>query len=268
MNNPSLPLAVMPESATFIADAEQLAEELSLSCLEPQQPRSVDSASLLLMVGIEGLWLQQTGPKAPGPVRVDFVEGQSAHRRKFGGGAGQQIAKAVGLKPGVRPLVADVTAGLGRDAFVLATLGCRVTLVERSPVIAKLLEDGLKRASEHQDLADIVSKMTLVHADSREWLTQQLDSEDAPQVVYVDPMFPHSDKSAEVKKEMRLFRDIIGGDDDADQLLAAALKAAKNRVVVKRPRKAPIIEGPEPGLVLAGKSGRFDIYPLKALNKP
>ena len=34
-------------------------------------------------------------------------------------------------------------AGLGRDAFVLASVGCRVRMLERNPVVAALLDDGL-----------------------------------------------------------------------------------------------------------------------------
>ncbi|MCT1282181.1 class I SAM-dependent methyltransferase, partial [Pseudomonas aeruginosa] len=90
---------------------------------------------------------------------------------------------------------------------------------------------------------------------------------EAPQVIYLDPMFPHRDKSALVKKEMRLFRPLVGDDLDAPALLQAALALASHRVVVKRPRKAPIIEGPKPGYSLEGKSSRYDIYPKKALGK-
>lgn len=61
---------------------------------------------------------------------------------------------------------------------------------------------------------------------------------------------------------MRLFRDIVGDDLDAAALLEAALQAATARVVVKRPRKAPVIEGPKPSYVLEGKSSRYDIYAL------
>jgi 16S rRNA (guanine1516-N2)-methyltransferase len=90
-------------------------------------------------------------------------------------------------------------------------------------------------------------------------------SEEAPQVIYLDPMFPHRDKSALVKKEMRLFRPLTGDDDDAPALLEAALALATHRVVVKRPRKAPAIGGGAPAYVLEGKSSRFDIYPKKSL---
>ena len=70
-----------------------------------------------------------------GDVFVDFVAGAMAHRRKFGGGRGEAIAKAVGIKGAELPSVIDATAGLGRDAFVLASIGCQVRLVERHPVV-------------------------------------------------------------------------------------------------------------------------------------
>jgi 16S rRNA (guanine1516-N2)-methyltransferase len=216
-----------------------------------------------LQLGEAGLQLLDLSPQAPGPVRVDFVAGAVAHRRLFGGGSGQMIAKAVGLQPGVRPTVLDATAGLGRDAFVLAQLGCAVTLIERQPLIAALLEDGLQRALSDFDVAPIVAQMHLLRGNAielmRDWAGEP------PQVIYLDPMFPHRDKSASVKKEMRLFRPLVGDDDDAPALLAAALALATHRVVVKRPRKAPAIAGEKPGYVLEGNASRFDIYPKKAL---
>src|SRR5688572_20080391 len=92
------------------------------------------------------LSLIPTGKNAPGPIYADFLTGAAAHRRLHGGGRGQPIARAIGLKPGVKPpSVIDATAGLGRDAFVLACLGCEVTLLERSPTVAALLRDALER---------------------------------------------------------------------------------------------------------------------------
>lgn len=220
-------------------------------------------AGYALQLGEAGLQLVELGPQAPGPVRVDFVEGAVAHRRQFGGGAGQMIAKAVGIAQGIRPQVLDATAGLGRDAFVLASLGCRVDLIERQPLIGGLLEDGLQRAASDAEVANIVARMRLLQGNAIELMGAWQD--EAPQVIYLDPMFPHRDKSALVKKEMRLFRPFVGDDLDAPALLAAALKLASHRVVVKRPRKAPLIEGAKPGYALEGKSSRYDIYPLKKL---
>ena len=220
-------------------------------------------ADFALQLGAEGLQFVELGPQAPGAVRVDFVEGAVAHRRLFGGGTGQMIAKAVGVQPGVRPQVLDATAGLGRDAFVLASLGCTMTLIERQPLIAALLEDGLARARQSAEVAPIAAQMRLLQGNAIELLSAWTD--EAPQVIYLDPMFPHRDKSALVKKEMRLFRPLVGDDLDAPALLAAALALASHRVVVKRPRKAPCIEGAKPSYVLEGKSSRYDIYAKKAL---
>ena len=237
------------------AAADTLAQALSL----PRQGEAI----LALQIGPQGLQLQEIGEQAAGAVRVDFVEGALAHRRLHGGGSGQMIAKAVGIQPGVRPSVLDATAGLGRDAFVLAQLGCPLTLIERQPIIAALLADGIERARTDPEVGPIVERMQLLHGNAITLM--QAWSGEAPQVIYVDPMFPHREKSALVKKEMRVFRPLVGDDDDAPALLAAALALASHRVVVKRPRKAPPIDGPAPGYVLEGKSSRYDIYPLKTL---
>ncbi|TWH77378.1 16S rRNA (guanine1516-N2)-methyltransferase [Azomonas agilis] len=239
----------------FEAQAQQWQSRLGLP--------SPEDLGLILELGAQGLQLRDLGPEAPGPVRVDFVEGAAAHRRQFGGGSGQMIAKAVGIQPGIRPNILDATAGLGRDAFVLATLGCSMTLIERQPVIAALLADGLERALQSLDIQPIIQRMRLVTGNAISLM--QHWSEVPPQVIYLDPMFPHRDKSALVKKEMRLFRPLVGDDEDAVLLLESALALASHRVVVKRPRKAPCISGPTPSLVLEGKSSRYDIYPKRSL---
>ncbi|WP_315972445.1 class I SAM-dependent methyltransferase [Amphritea japonica] len=247
-------------------DARSLAQRLGLPLLDQYDLRDQQFPQLLICESGTRR-LQQTGRKAPGPVLADFVSGAVAHRRKFGGGKGQMIAKAVGIKGSIRPRVADVTAGLGRDSFVLATLGCEVQMVERSPIIHALLESGLQQAQEDLEVADIAARMSLVHADSISWLSGRQGDIQPPQVVYVDPMFPHTDKSALVKKEMRVFRDVVGDDRDSEALLRAALNLAEYRVVVKRPRKAPAIEGQTPSYQLSGKSSRYDIYTLKSLSQ-
>lgn len=201
-------------------------------------------------------------PKLKG-IFVDFVSGAVAHRRKFGGGRGQAIAKAVGLKQGVNPTVVDGTAGLGRDAFVLASLGCQVTLVERNPVVAALLEDGLRRAYQDADIGPwMQQRMTLVHGSS---LTELSTLGEQVDVVYLDPMYPHREKSALVKKEMRVFQSLVGADLDADGLLAPAMELATKRVVVKRPDYAEDLDGVKPSTVIATKKNRFDVYVKAAM---
>lgn len=247
-------IRVDPMTPEFSGAALALANELGLPC--------GGEAEYALQLGISGLQLQELGAGAAGPVRVDFVEGALAHRRQQGGGNGQMIAKAVGIRQGVRPTILDATAGLGRDAFVLAQLGCSVTLFERQALIAALLADGLRRALLDLDVEPIIRRMHFCIGNAIEQM--KIWPGDPPQVIYLDPMFPHREKSSRVKKEMRIFRPLVGSDDDAPELLKAALALATHRVVVKRPRKSPTVGGKEPGYALEGKSCRFDIYPLKA----
>jgi 16S rRNA (guanine1516-N2)-methyltransferase len=212
-----------------------------------------------LHLAAAGLELRQLGQEAPGPLCIDYCAGRADHRRRFGGGVNQTLARAAGIKkrPGLRLI--DVTAGLGRDAYVLATLGCTVTLVERSPVFAALLDDALQRAVLNSETQAIVNRMHLVHADSRDYLSR-LKPDLYPDVIYLDPMYPHREKSALVKKEMRYARALVGDDADAAELLAAALPIARYRVVVKRPAGAPSLAGPTPHTVITGKTTRYDIY--------
>lgn len=193
-----------------------------------------------------------------GAIYVEFTRGVLAHRRKFGGGRGEAVAKAVGIKKDYLPSVIDATAGLGRDAFVLAALGCRVRLLERHPVVYLLLQDGLKRAYQDEEIGELLQQnMQLL---SQTDLTELSPTRDQADVVYLDPMYPHKSKSALVKKEMRVFQQLVGADLDGDLLLTPALALARKRVVVKRPDYAQFLDETPPHFSKETKNHRFDIY--------
>ncbi|ALV90685.1 MULTISPECIES: 16S rRNA (guanine(1516)-N(2))-methyltransferase RsmJ [Pantoea] len=218
-----------------------------------------DQSVMALVLTSEHLELRKRDEPKLGGIFVDFVSGAMAHRRKFGGGRGEAVAKAVGIKGGYLPDVVDATAGLGRDAFVLAALGCRVRMLERHPVVAALLDDGLRRGYEDAEIGGwLRERLTLLHVVSQQALS---DITPAPDVVYLDPMYPHRQKSALVKKEMRVFQSLVGPDEDADALLEPARRLAKKRIVVKRPDYAPPLAGVETQSAVVTKSHRFDIYP-------
>lgn len=187
------------------------------------------------------------------PIAIDFVDGQLNHRRTFRGK--ELIAKAVGIKKDNLPHVIDATAGLGRDAFILASLGCTVSLIERSDMMHQLLADGLARASEDESTREIVARMRLYHGDAKAYFTK-LEAD----VIYCDPMYPERKKSALVKKEMRILRAINGADDDCADLLQAAVAAKVKRVVVKRPKGAENLAELAPNFSYNGKHTRFDVY--------
>lgn len=187
----------------------------------------------------------------------DFVGGAVGHRFRQGGGRGQALPKAIGFKGNNNLHIIDATAGLGRDAFLLASLGATVTLIERNDEMHALLRDGLLRArNENEAYADIVNRMTLIHGDAKVIIpTIEAD------VILVDPMHPPRTKSALVKKEMRQIREIVGTDPDAKELMEIALKHALNRVVLKWPLRADPMEGiRNPSHQITGKSTRYDVF--------
>lgn len=180
-----------------------------------------------------------------GGVAADW--GSREMQSRIAAGKKQILARACGLQKLKSPTLLDGTAGLGRDAYTLARLGAQVTLCERQPLIAALLRDALLRSDAALELLEVPTLEVL--ASGRQW-----------DVVYLDPMYPHTDKTALPGKEMQLFRDLTGGDADADALLAPALACAKHRVVVKRPRHAPPLAGRAPSFDLSSKLARFDVY--------
>jgi 16S rRNA (guanine1516-N2)-methyltransferase len=191
-------------------------------------------------------------------LHVDFVEGKMAHRRKYGGGKQQPLARAFGLHKGEMPDIIDATAGLGKDAFVLANLGCQIQLIEYSKIIAALLENGLQRAQQDQEIGNwITTRLSLICADSKIYLK---NLEKKPTAIYLDPMYPARQKSALVKKEMRIFRQFLAENDTGEELLEVALKVAQKRVVVKRPMDAPFLANKKPNAQIMSENTRFDLY--------
>jgi 16S rRNA (guanine1516-N2)-methyltransferase len=187
----------------------------------------------------------------------DFIGGPVGHRFRFGGGRNQALPKAIGMKAGKTPTVVDATAGLGRDAFLLASLGAEVILIERSPDMHRILEEGLARARETGgDVAEVINRMTLLHGDSIDLLPTL-----TPEVVLVDPMHPPRKKSALVKNEMRLIREIVGPDESSVELMNVALATASSRVVLKWPLRAAPMEGIcRASHQITGKSTMYEVF--------
>lgn len=195
--------------------------------------------------------------RVPAELRVDFVEGAVAHRLRFGGGRGQDLAKAMGLRDGKTPLIIDATAGLGRDSFLLASLGAQVIMIERSEKMHALLMEGMERAeSEGGQFREIIGRMTLLKGDAKD-LIPELGGE----AILVDPMHPERKNSALVKQDLRQVREIVGTDDDAVDLVRVAIKHAQKRAVLKWPAKADPIEGLQVCThQIRGKTTRYDVF--------
>lgn len=249
-----------PQDVQQSERAAALADELGLRYVSSTDG-DADGYRFLLTVTDSRLELRELAARRARPLFVDFVSGPTGYRRHSGLTKRQAIARAVGIGKGITTVV-DATAGLGRDSFLLACLGCEIIAVERSVVLAALLRDGLARAREvatdDSRLAVVVERMTLVAGDACQML-RRLSADEAPDTVYLDPMYPVEVKSALPKRELRICRALVGEDADAGALFEIARGVARRRVVVKRPPHAnPLAESPTQ--TYTGRRVRYDMY--------
>ncbi len=154
--------------------------------------------------------------------------------------------------------IIDATAGMATDSLLLASAGHRVSMVERSPIVAALIEDALSRANNGQE------NLRLYKGDGCV-LIDDISQSDPADIIYLDPMFPEKKKSALSRKGIQSLKQLLTEPEVDALLLGAALECAKYRVVVKRPLKAPEIDGPKPGFSLKGKLVRYDCYSIAKL---
>lgn len=182
------------------------------------------------------------------PLFVDFNSISVQKRRDEG--KKQGLVRACKPVKGMR--IIDATAGWGRDAAILSSFGSEVLMLERQPMMAALLTDGLRRILPASSL-----KLSLVHADTKDYL-QSLAEDEYPDVIYIDPMHPVRQKSALVKKDMQILQRLIGSDDDVSALIQLAITRTRHRVVVKWPQRLPAILQPDSSI--EGKTVRFDVY--------
>ncbi len=227
----------------------------------------VDGAAVTLQLNADasGLSLQDASEPGTTATRVDFLDATLQYRLRTSGKR-QGLGKAVGLDKAAssqQVFVVDATAGLGRDALVLANLGCRVLLLEQSPLMHALLADGFSRGNRvaTSEFQGVLARMHLLHTDARQWLAAAARGEvERPDVVYLDPMFPPRSKQAKVKKDIALLHQLLGSEPDLASLLQAALAVARYRVVLKRPDGKLPPELPAPTLWIGDKPAAFAVY--------
>ena len=220
-----------------------LAKKLDLAVTDLSQAENFD---FLLIKTPKALELHQVGKNFV--LAIDFLDKSLLYRKKKATCNNEALAKAVGLKANRSLNIIDATAGLGKDAFILASLGANVTLIERSLVVAALLQDALERAQEQVS-------MKLVKDDAIKFLTTLKDN--PTDVIYLDPMYPQ--RSSAVKKDIKMLQMLLGSDQDEGELLNTALACAK-RVVLKRPNWANLPTKHKPHMIISTPNHYFAVY--------
>lgn len=256
----------LPLTVTWKTQAEEktaivLAQRLNLPVHSMEEFKNLALDSAQLQITPERIQLVTKDEQGEHSLFAQFETGPLFYRIKKGIGKSEDLSRACGLKSIKGKVhILDLTAGLGRDAFVLASLGAFVHLVERSPIMITLLEDGLERAKKNIEIASIVTENMHLSFGEAIAVLENLTKEAYPDVIYIDPMFDRNAKKALNKIEMRTIRAIVGEDLDAKNILQSALTRARKRVVVKRMRQAETLKGPTPNFMVKGKSCRYDIY--------
>ena len=237
----------------FIADSESTEKAQAIARQYQFDISEKQTHDWQLIFEKNAIYLQALQQNKLCKLSIDFLVGKQAYRRKQSGRK-QEISRACGLHKQSGLTILDAHAGLGRDGFVLACLSAKVLMLERAPVLAILLKDAIEKLNQIEPEIDLrvscIDAKTLLSDPNQELFD----------VVYIDPMYPHRQKSALVKQEMRILRDLVGEDTDADEVLPLALTKAKQRVVVKRGKLAPYLSGLKPHFCIMGTSTRFDIY--------
>lgn len=207
----------------------------------------------------QGLELHSSNMK---PWKIDFLSPEINYRCSQGAAFKETLAKACGVKKKQELLhILDLTAGAGQDAFLLASLGCHITMIERHPVIAALLEDALKRLYTHLDIYNLSDSIHLtLHFDDAEHYLNTLSIESSPDIILIDPMHPERKKSAAVKKTMQLFQQWVAPEEHPEHLVDLSLQHARKRVVLKWPRKAATLSYRKPDFMYEESTIRFEVY--------
>ncbi|WP_408096689.1 class I SAM-dependent methyltransferase [Peredibacter sp. HCB2-198] len=196
-------------------------------------------------------WLHSDIPKEK-PIGIEIDRELSRHEEylKKSSVHKELLAKAIGVKGTHRPQVLDLTAGMLGDSLLMLAFGCEVWATERHPVIRFLIQSALKNA-QHPKLQNFHFQATSAQ--------EILENGPRTEVIYFDPMFEDINEKASPRKEMRIFRNVVGSDQDAIQVFEKALGKKTKRLVVKRPRHSANLSK-APSVQYIGKSTRYDVY--------
>lgn len=247
-------IAVWSESKND-SDSLKLADKLGIPLYIQETPPNPGALDWLYFYDEGELFLHSYKYPEFKPISINYLSKEFTKRWKSFS-RNDLLGKAIGIKKGIKTVL-DATCGLGYDSFLLASMNeIEVFTCERNPIIAELVMNALLRVKEEGRFEEFPLYFYLGDAKTFLLSDQKFDT------IYLDPMFPReSNKSASQKKEMLLFRNLVGNDDDVVDLFRLSLKRANNRVVVKRPDDAPkIVEDILPDIVFPGKTIRFDVY--------
>ena len=143
-----------------------------------------------------------------------------------------------------------------QDTLLFLSLGHQVTAVEQSKLLFLLLQDGLRRSRASH--GSLLENLTLIQGNACAF-AKEADSFD---VVYFDPMYPTSKKTALGSGQLDYLSKILeieGLHNEPQEDFEALKLMPVKKMIVKRPIKAKAFaEGIN--YQVPGKTTRFDVY--------
>lgn len=192
-------------------------------------------------------------------LNFDFVKMWKYHASQKYNIKNELFAKALGIKQKTKNKlkIYDSTCGSGKDSILMLFFGCKVIATERNNVIYSLLLDARRRLFEYlEEINEVKLDFEIKYIDAKsglEFVEENID------IIYCDPMYPSRKTKALPRKEIQIFKNNIGLDQDRHHLFEWALKQNVNKVIVKRPRKGVDLFG-VPTAIYTGKTTCYDMY--------
>ena len=230
-----------------------LAQHLAVDLLDMQQAL-VGEVGIFLTYRDGCLKLLDRQALKKGGLTVD-IDPRPGEQHSYPAPKKDLLAQAVGKKT---ICIVDATTGWAQDSLALFRMGYQMSCIERSPIMAALIQDGFERLAQKDWVQNRqLTPPTLWVGNAIELLSNLPEK---PDCIYLDPMFPQKRKqSAATRKSMAILRDILGDDLDRQALFDSAMQASGRRVVVKSPDYAEPLGG-KPSESYQGKLLRYDVY--------
>ena len=162
------------------------------------------------------------------------------------------LKKAIGWQSTSQKHILDTTGGLGHDAFILALLGQKITVLEKNTGLCILIEEALNNLPKLSYFNNARNNISIINKDSRAFLR----SAEHFDVIYIDPMF-NSDKKLKRSKQMEFLANYLAEFDDPS---IDFYQTKFKRIVIKKEFRSSSGIKDDPAISFKGASIKYDVY--------
>ena len=164
------------------SQAENLSKQLEIPLITRNEINSLKEGFFLAWCGNRLTLFDIQSPKKG--LSIEF-DARSMEQRSWPAPKTGSLAQAIGKKT---KTVVDATAGWGQDSFHIFRMGYQVVSIERSKIIAALLNDGFSRLESQNWMQQLHLKSPKLMTGNAIEILKNIKQ--IPDCIYLDPMFP------------------------------------------------------------------------------